>query len=222
MKLKILFILMVFTLALTGCSKITTSKNTEPANQLKDLTIPQTQTEPQTETQNNLNQSETADWPTYQNIRYQYSINYPTGWFVDTTYSEDDFTQRGPVEDNEYIGGDTSWSNYQNTRQYNPGTVPADLKAVNLLIYKVQASSTLDEFISAKRYDYKNINQTSINGLVAMELSGSDNPENYGDAVPRVIMIKSQDKVFVFSPAYGAKESGEFMNQMVKTFKLPS
>ena len=64
----------------------------------------------------------TANWKVYSNIRYAYTIKYPTNWFMDTTYSENDFTQRGSVEDNEFIGGDTGFSNYPNASIYNMET----------------------------------------------------------------------------------------------------
>src|SRR5687767_3084044 len=61
-----------------------------------------------------VSEGETDDWKMYTNTRYGYSIKYPPDWYVDTQYSENDFTQRGPVDDNEFIGGDTVWSNYPN------------------------------------------------------------------------------------------------------------
>lgn len=56
---------------------------------------------------------------------------------MDTTYSENDFTQRGPVEYNDFIGGDTTWSNYlsQNPRDYNLKVFPSDIARVDLKIY---------------------------------------------------------------------------------------
>ncbi|MBI5732215.1 MAG: hypothetical protein HY982_02545 [Candidatus Magasanikbacteria bacterium] len=98
----------------------------------------------------------TANWKVYSNTRYAYTIKYPTNWFADTTYSENDFTQRGPAEDNEFIGGDTGFSNYPNASGYNmENPAPSDLYSVSLMVYRVASNISYDQFISSKHFGYE-------------------------------------------------------------------
>lgn len=236
MNIKILFLLTAFALALTGCTNAT---NTEPANQLKDLTSPQTQTETETQTnnlpnsqdqtqaeaqaqtQNNLNQPETSDWPTYQNTRYQYSIKYPANWFVDTTYSENDFTLRAPAEEHTYVGGDTIWSNYKNPGQYNKANPqPADYKSAGLAIYQVEPQISLVDFINGINFDPACVKtEVVINNITGMQLTCPDPKEiDYpgpGDHVS--VFLKIESKVFAFG-SFG--NSTDILYQMLNTFTL--
>jgi hypothetical protein len=90
---------------------------------------------------------ETADWKIYKNTRYNYSIKYPSNWYVNTANSESDFTQRGAIEDKEFIGGDTYFSNYSNIESFNMDNTPKDLFSISLMINKVQKSISIDDFI---------------------------------------------------------------------------
>lgn len=161
---------------------------------------------------------ETANWKTYNNTRYAYTVKYPTNWFVDTTYSENDFTQRGPVEDNDFIGGDTTWSNYQNPGQYDLGTIPSDFTAVYLLIYKTDTQTTLDSFINLKRFSYSKKENVNINGVSGIRLI-TKNPEN-SSATSKIVLLKVGNKVFDFSYARNSAKSATVMDQMLQNFRL--
>ncbi|MDD3284160.1 MAG: hypothetical protein PHZ07_01035 [Patescibacteria group bacterium] len=147
---------------------------------------------------------------TYQNIKYSYSVKYPSNWYVDATYSEKDFTLRGPVEDNNFIGGDTTWSNYKNPSQYNPGNMPSDLQSVNLLIYKTDSNIILNDFVKIKHFAYSDLSNITINGISGFVLKG--NSESQGLTG---VLLKVEDKVFYFN-----SKSEVLMNQMIKTFEV--
>jgi len=213
MKLSKILILAVLAIALTGCANsINQLPSTDHIKDIKD-NIKQNQ-------QNNQDEeaSATAEWLTYNNSLYQYSIQYPNEWFVDTKYSEDGFTQRGHVEDNTFMGGDTIWSNYQNTTQYNPGTAPEDLQQVFLLIKKVDPQITVSEYFNSINYSYTNFENITINGLdaILINLTG----EGVGPNPIRVYLIKSGDKIFKFSHGLDQIEAKTILETMINTFTL--
>jgi hypothetical protein len=141
----------------------------------------------------------TANWKVYSNTRYAYTIKYPTDWFVDTTYSENDFTQRGPVEDNEFIGGDTGFSNYPNASGYNmENPAPSDLYSVGLMIYRVASNISYDQFISSKHFGYDKKESISINGISAVRLTGVSTDHPVGFTVVNTL-VKVGNKMFVFN-----------------------
>src|SRR3989344_4251054 len=169
-------------------------KKSEPIAQQPTSTPATSQTKSPTPTP----KDETANWKTYSNNRYSYTILYPSSWFVDMTYSEGNFTQRGP--DNESMGGDTTWSNYQNPGQYNPGTLPSGFAAVFLLIYKTDTSTTLDSFINLKHFSYSKKENVNINGASGIRLTT-------GGEGSKIVLLKVGDKVFDFSYSRGSTKS---------------
>lgn len=143
--------------------------------------------------------SETTSWQTYSNTRYSYTIKYPSNWYVETTYSEKDFTQRGPVEDNEFIGGDTSFSNYQNSSSYNlENPAPKDLYSAGFMIYKTEPAISYDQFISSKHFGYDEKENISINGISALRLIGVSTDHPVGVTVVNTL-VKVGNKMFVFN-----------------------
>lgn len=107
------------------------------------VTDPVVVTPVQTEPENPI---DTSDWKTYRNERYGYSIQYPKKWYVDTRFSEKSFSQRGPKEDVDLIGGDTLFSNYQDAYGFNLGNRPSDIEEINLMVFKVDPNITYDQF----------------------------------------------------------------------------
>lgn len=145
----------------------------------------------------------TTNWKTYTNNLYNYTVKYPANWYVDTTSSEKDFSQRGPAEDNTFMGGDTIFRNYPNQFSYNTGNPPPkDFFSVNLMIYKVPTTITFDEFISSEfRYDrYEKKENIIINGKNALQLTRIDNDIFMGQTGINTF-IKVEDKMFSFSYA---------------------
>ena len=144
------------------------------------------------------NQTNT-DWQTYNNKQYSYTIEYPSDWYVDTTYSEKDFSQRGPKENNEFIGGDTSFSNYKNLSSYNmDNPAPKDLYSVNLMIYKVDTNISYSQFVSSTHFGYDTKDNISINGISAVKLTGVSTDHPVGTTVINTL-VKVGNKMFVFN-----------------------
>ena len=82
-------------------------------------------------------------WSTYKNTRYGYSLRYPSQWFFDSDNSEQDFV-RG-------VGGRLTISNTKNgLAQLVSDNPPADLIIMGVSVYKVDASTTVSEFIRGK------------------------------------------------------------------------
>ena len=145
---------------------------------------------------------ETESWKTYSNIRYSYAIKYPSNWYVNTTYSENNFTRRGRlVEDNNvFIGGDTSFTNYPNPSSYDmENPAPKDFYSVNLMVYKIEPTETYDQFTSVHNYfEPKKKESISINGINALRLTGVSTDHPVGVTVVNTF-VKVDGKMFVFN-----------------------
>ncbi|MCR4276432.1 MAG: hypothetical protein NUV90_03540 [Candidatus Parcubacteria bacterium] len=140
--------------------------------------------------------SQIANWKVYSNTRYSYTIKYPSNWYVHTTNSEKDFTQRG-LGGSDVIGGDTSFSNYQEEFSYdNPA--PSDLLSVNLMIYKIESNINYDQFISSKGFHDDGMENISINGISALRLTGVTTDHPVGVTVVNTF-IKVGNKMFLFN-----------------------
>lgn len=151
-----------------------------------------------------------ANWKAYSNTRYAYTIKYPTNWFMNTTYSENDFTQRGQVENNEFIGGDTGFSNYPNASGYNiENPAPSDLYSVSLMVYRMASNLSYDQFISSKHFGYDKKENISINGISAVRLTGVTTDLPVGVTVVNTL-VKAGNKMFVFN------YSGNTIPQQIK------
>lgn len=167
-------------------------------------------------TESAQDRNDVSIWKTYRTRRYGYEIKYPYDWYVDTTYSESDFTQRGPMEDGEFIGGDTIWSNYQNPNQYTAATIPSDFQAVFLSIYKVNEETPLLDprenlYIVWKEY----INIDGIDGIKVF----IQNRENSREVL-MIIKLKVRDTIFSFRHARWSVASEKILEKMIKTLKL--
>ena len=130
-----------------------------------------------------VTESKNADWQTFSNKRYSYTIKYPKDWDVKNDHSESAFRARG--EDKEMIGGDTVFSNQ-------------DHFSVNLMIYKVTTGSTYTQFISSKHFGYDKKEEIKVNGLKAVRLSGVTNDHPVGVTVVNTL-VKVGDRMFVFN-----------------------
>jgi len=110
----------------------------------------------------------TADWKTFTNNRYGYTIKYPSNWYVQSDSSESDFSQRGGADVGiTYIGGDTAWSNYSKF-DYTLGDLPEDRQVVSLLVHKTEQS--LDDYFDA----VYNVSANEISGKSTSKISGKD------------------------------------------------
>lgn len=107
-------------------------------------------------------------WNTYTNTQYGYSIKYPNNWFINTKYSEQDFTPRGPVP-HDYIGGDTSLSNYSDVAiseyQKTNGEIayPKDYLVISWMFFKSLTKANPD----GASYDATSVKKenVTINGV---------------------------------------------------------
>lgn len=120
------------------------TKQVEQQSTTNNQTIPTSTSQATTPSANQY-----AEWKTYSNTVYHYSIKYPNNWFVNTQYSNQDFTPRGPAP-HDYIGGDTSISNYSQAQidQYQKTNgelaYPTDYTVVSWMFWKTQTQSNLD------------------------------------------------------------------------------
>lgn len=157
----------------------------------------------------------TSDKKIYTNKKYGYSISYPVSWYIETVNSEEDFTKRG--NDDDYIGGDTAWSNYPGFN-YNLGNIPADYQVIGLLIYKIDKEETIDNFIKKKNYEKPSESKdfSTASGLVGKQyiFISTDHPVGFKSIVT---LIKESDGIYVFNGAWEAKN---VYDQILSTFKF--
>ncbi|MFA6391698.1 MAG: hypothetical protein WCW66_02995 [Patescibacteria group bacterium] len=199
--------------ALNTNSKVNTNSTINTNNNTIQNTNNVTNTNTTVTINTNSALDETADWETYTNTRYAYTIKYPDNWYVDTNYSEADFTYRAGEQT--YIGGDTSWSNYSNPSQYTLGTIPNDIESVNLLIWKVSQSSSVDDFINGK-FSYYDKESFISNDVTVTRLFLND--ENGQESERRMLLLKQDDRLFDFT--YGQNGSLSVMEDMINTFQF--
>lgn len=161
-----------------------------------------------------------ANWNTYVNQRYGYSIKYPSGWFVDTTYSESDFTPRGANA--QYIGGDTTISNYSSSSFNGHLTFPSDYGSINLMVYKSDPAISLNDFASNEGIGawpgIGNAENININGISGLEWSFPSSTladdTNYGYP-GAVIFLKTGVGIFYIS--YGSVNRNSAFDQTAES-----
>ncbi len=85
-----------------------------------------------------------SQWQAYNNAKYGYSLNYPKNWFIDSGKAQEDFAND--------VGGELVLSNYSLDflKQLQFEDLPDDLTSVLVDIYKINAATTVDEFILEK------------------------------------------------------------------------
>lgn len=169
----------------------------------------------------------TSDWKTYRNEEYGFAIQYPKDWYVDTRYSDKDFSQRGPTEDQVFIGGDTYFANYPNPRSYNiSNPPPADFRDMTLAVYKVDPSLSYESFVQYPRsVESRKISEEAINiaGVEAFRLTGITIDHPVGVTFVTTF-IKDKNRMFVLSHNDAGKPTSEndraIFESMVRSFRL--
>lgn len=146
----------------------------------------------------------TADWKRYENKKYNYEIKYPANWYIDIENSEKDFTKRGEKNNASYIGGDTAWSNYPGF-SYRTGKIPENYELVSLMVFKVDAAKTVDDFVKEKKYE-KFVSERYY--------AGGDPVVGYRSVVN---IFKDGERMYVFSTAW---ESKDIYKKIISTFKF--
>jgi len=136
-------------------------------------------------------------WSTYSNSKYGYSLRYPSKWALDATYAEKDFVNG--------VGSELIISNYKNPlAQLESKNPPADLVAVKIAVYKVDASTTLSEFVRSKvifllRDDADFVkHKTSLAGLEGEQLVYIQSGEKGGILSVKTV-VKKDTNIFVLS-----------------------
>ncbi len=138
-----------------------------------------------------------SGWSTYNNSKYGYSLRYPSKWAIDSTNAEKDFING--------VGGESIISNYKNPlAQLESENPPADLVAVKIAVYKVDASTTLSKFIRSKvisllRDDADFVkHKTSLAGLEGEQLVYIQSGEKGGIFSVKTV-VKKDTNMFVLS-----------------------
>lgn len=158
---------------------------------------------------------ETADWKTYTNSRYGYSIKYPENWHVNSTSSEEDFSKRGSEDTGgiKYIGGDTYWSNYAKF-DYALDEVPSDQQLVSMLIRKTDLS--LDDYFNStynnSNLETSNKRSATISGKSVIRFIATSIADQPVGLKTSFALIKLDNSIMVFN--YSANS----INDMTDTF----
>lgn len=166
------------------------------------------------------NVDSTASWRTYTNKRYGYAVRYPAYWFTDTTLGETDFIQRGPEQDQTFMGGDVIFSNYDKPTGFDVNNAPDDIFNVHLVVWKVDPSMSYGQFILQNHFVNGSEETITINGLSAVRLIATSNE---GPTVVNTL-IKVDSNMFVFT--YTAKTDDltdtNIAKQIVESFERVS
>jgi hypothetical protein len=90
----------------------------------------------QTGAQTSASDNKMADWKTYSNSRYGYTIKYPETWFVESEKAENDFVKG--IDGRYDSGGNNGWSNY--LQDPSATETPEDFQHINLTISRTDES----------------------------------------------------------------------------------
>lgn len=166
------------------------------------IALPEKRTQP--EVNNLLTQ-------TYSNEKYGYSISYPDNWYVDTIFSNDDYTERGP--ESILMGGDTYISNYSEEQlEHFKGTegemsLPEDYMQISIMFEKIKPNTSLDQFAKTR---YTNpissstVTNTTLSSAHAIRYEVKDIQDGLGgNARPNIVDILTFNKERAISIGYG-------------------
>jgi hypothetical protein len=135
---------------------------------------------------------EQIQWQAYTNQKYGYSLEYPQGWFIDSTNADKDFVNN--------IGGELILSNKENPlsilQSDNP---PSDLMTMTLSAYQVSSQTTPDQFIKSQNY-LTPLSQTPITiaGLAGKQMLYIL-PRDNDEVLNLLTVLKQNARMFVFS-----------------------
>jgi hypothetical protein len=143
--------------------------------------------------------ADSAQWETYRNARFGYSISHPSDWKMNTLLSEKNFTRRGLQGSRTFIGGETSFSK-------------DGKKALLLSVYQSDPKETAEKFLSIQGIDFLKKTNTRVGKLDAVRLDRSNGDE--------WILVKSGERMFVFNLLSGSDK--EMASKIIQSFALGS
>lgn len=147
---------------------------------------------------------DTSDWKTYRNEVYGYSIQHPNEWYVDARFSDQDFSQRGPKEDSDFMGGDTLISNYPDAYGFNLGNRPLDIKEISLVVFKIHPSTSYDQFKYGHVEGDEKKSYIEVNGDTAYRIERTNIDHPVGVKVVTTF-IKRDGHMFLLTYSYNPK-----------------
>lgn len=157
------------------------------------------------------------DIKSYENAKFGYSVQYPKNWYIDTTYSNEDFSLRGPEEQQIFMAGDTQWSNYSDMSNFTPDNIPADLEIISLYIYKSPSAVSVDKFIESQNYKVVEKANKTISGTEGRRVVIFNSEDQIHKSV--IYLFRQGERMFVFGSS-GSEKSVEVLDQMMSNFKF--
>jgi hypothetical protein len=229
----LIIILIIAALAIGG-GVYYVKKNKTPAVEVNTNTQSTTTVStPDTSTKanNQTNSNTDSGWKTYTNSTYGYSFQYPSNWYVNTQYSNQDYTPRGPAP-YDYVGGDTSISNYSVTEinEYQKANgdlaYPKDYILVNLAFSKVDPTSSLSDYLKSLKNTVPADKQENvvINGLPGIRLTNYKQTGIGGVTKPNFVNVDFKVKGELISIGYGfdnsVKDQATIADKIINSFTL--
>lgn len=132
-------------------------------------------------------------WQPYNNAKYDYSFKHPKNWYLDAANAEKDFAGD--------LGGIAILSNKQKPLELlmsaNP---PADLITLTFTVYKIDAETTVAQFIKDKQYATALSQANVVYGNSAgKQLLYVITNRDKKEVVNIITILKKNDRIYVFS-----------------------
>jgi len=143
----------------------------------------------------------TADWRVYANTQYGFEAKYPSNWYLE---------KRGDFD---------IVSNYEDSSQYDLGSVPADLESIFITKQDVSTNETYDSlkksFGNLVAWN-KFISQYNVEGRLYTTYSNDHPVGNHTGAV----ILDSKGHKITFSLGTSSEDIKDLLTQILSTFKF--
>jgi hypothetical protein len=168
-----------------------------------------------------VQQEQEAISQTYNNQQYEYIVNFPNNWYLNSDSSETKLENISIVGKTVASGGQTFWSNYKNIDDFSPEQKPEDFHLLGLAIYE-SAEMSADDLANMLGFDAESIlKRDAFDGKAISGIEFVATGEDEKNPLVMIIFQKDQ-RFYVFNLGFisGDAQAVETMENIAKTLVL--